>query len=109
MLTYSLRSIPSFCSGELVKGKSFGELVKEEVTGYGDGIGRCNFDDAQDGLYNKEKAKAGAAKKALKKKVQNSQLLDNPVDQAAGAKSWRVQSLKQQSIVSSLGTDINGC
>ena len=66
-----------------------------------------NFDDAQDGLYNKEKAKAefAKAKKALQEEgVEFPIHLDMPVDQTASAKVQRVQSLKQ-SIESSLGTD----
>ena len=42
--------------------KTFGDLVTEKVVSYGDEWKDVNFDDAQDGLYNKEKAKAEFAK-----------------------------------------------
>ena len=95
---------PTFVQAD---GKSFGELVKEKVASYGDEWKDVNFDDAQDGLYNKEKAKAefAKAKKALQEEgVEFPIHLDMPVDQTATAKVQRVQSLKQ-SIESSLGTD----
>ena len=88
-------------------GKSFGELVKEKVASYGDEWKDVNFDDAQDGLYNKEKAKAEfvKAKAALQAEgVEFPIHLDMPVDQTATAKVQRAQSLKQ-SVESSLGTE----
>ena len=88
-------------------GKSFGELVKEKVASYGDEWKDVNFDDAQDGLYNKEKAKAEFAKAKAALQAEGVEFpihLDMPVDQTATAKVQRAQSLKQ-SVESSLGTD----
>ena len=88
-------------------GKSFGELVKEKVASYGDEWKDVNFDDAQDGLYNKEKAKAEFAKAKAALQAEGVEFpihLDMPVDQTATAKVQRAQSLKQ-SVESSLGTE----
>ena len=90
-----------------VNGKSFGELVKEKVASYGDEWKDVNFDDAQDGLYNKEKAKAEFAKAKAALQAEGVEFpihLDMPVDQTATAKVQRAQSLKQ-SVESSLGTE----
>ena len=88
-------------------GKSFGELVKEKVASYGDEWKDVNFDDAQDGLYNKEKAKAEFAKAKAALQAEGVEFpihLDMPVDQTATAKVQRAQSLKQ-SVESSLGAE----
>ena len=88
-------------------GKTFGELVKEKVASYGDEWKDVNFDDAQDGLYNKEKAKAEFAKAKAALQAEGVEFpihLDMPVDQTATAKVQRAQSLKQ-SVESSLGTE----
>ncbi|EGP67108.1 oligopeptide-binding protein SarA [Streptococcus sp. oral taxon 056 str. F0418] len=88
-------------------GKSFGELVKEKVASYGDEWKDVNFDDAQDGLYNKEKAKAEFAKAKAALQAEGVEFpihLDMPVEQTATAKVQRAQSLKQ-SVENSLGTD----
>ena len=50
---------PTFVQAD---GKNFGELVKEKLVTYGDEWSNVNLADAQDGLYNPEKAKAEFAK-----------------------------------------------
>ena len=50
---------PTFVQAD---GKNFGELVKEKLVTYGDEWKDVNLDDAQDGLYSPEKAKAEFAK-----------------------------------------------
>ena len=95
---------PTFVQAD---GKNFGELVKEKLVTYGDEWKDVNLDDAQDGLYSPEKAKAefAKAKKALQAEgVQFPIHLDMQVDQTSTTKVQRVQSLKQ-SLESTLGTD----
>ena len=95
---------PTFVQAD---GKNFGELVKEKLVTYGDEWKDVNLDDAQDGLYNPEKAKAefAKAKKALQAEgVQFPIHLDMPVDQTNTTKVQRVQSLKQ-SLEATLGND----
>lgn len=88
-------------------GKEFGSIVEENLASYGDEWKGVKLDDAQDGLYNPEKAKAefAKAKEALQAEgVEFPIHLDIPVSSADtnGVKS--VQSLKQ-SIESNLGSD----
>ena len=95
---------PAFVQAD---GKNFGELVKEKLVTYGDEWKDVNLDDAQDGLYNPEKAKAelAKAKEALQADgVKFPIHLDMPVDQTNTTKVQRVQSLKQ-SLEATLGTD----
>ena len=95
---------PTFVQAD---GKNFGELVKEKLVTYGDEWKDVNLDDAQDGLYSPEKAKAefANAKTALQAEgVQFPIHLDMPVDQTSTTKVQRVQSLKQ-SLEATLGTD----
>lgn len=95
---------PTFVQAD---GKNFGDLVKEKLVTYGDEWKDVNLDDAQDGLYNPEKAKAefAKAKTALQSEgVQFPIHLDMPVDQTNTTKVQRVQSLKQ-SLEATLGTD----
>ena len=95
---------PTFVQAD---GKNFGELVKEKLMTYGDEWKDVNLDDAQDGLYNPEKAKAelAKAKEALQADgVKFPIHLDMPVDQTNTTKVQRVQSLKQ-SLEATLGTD----
>ncbi|KXT68803.1 Oligopeptide ABC transporter, periplasmic oligopeptide-binding protein OppA [Streptococcus gordonii] len=87
--------------------KSFGELVKENVIKYGDEWQDVNFDDAQDGLHNADKAKAEFAKAKATLQAEGVEFpihLDMPVDQTSTAKVQRTQSLKQ-SIEDTLGTE----
>ena len=90
-----------------VDGKNFGELVKEKLVTYGDEWKDVNLDDAQDGLYNPEKAKAEFAKAKTALQAEGVQFpihLDMPVDQTSTTKVQRVQSLKQ-SLEATLGAD----
>ncbi|MFS9181071.1 peptide ABC transporter substrate-binding protein [Streptococcus timonensis] len=95
---------PAFVQAD---GKNFGELVKEKLVTYGDEWKDVNLDDAQDGLYNPEKAKAELAKAKTALQADGVQFpihLDMPVDQTNTTKVQRVQSLKQ-SLEATLGTD----
>ena len=95
---------PAFVQAD---GKNFGDLVKDKLITYGDEWKDVNLNDAQDGLYNPEKAKAelAKAKEALQAEgVQFPIHLDMPVDQTNTTKVQRVQSLKQ-SLEATLGTD----
>jgi len=95
---------PTFVQAD---GKNFGELVKEKLVTYGDEWKDVNLDDAQDGLYNPEKAKAEFAKAKTALQAEGVQFpihLDMPVDQTSTTKVQRVQSLKQ-SLETTLGTD----
>ena len=95
---------PTFVQAD---GKNFGELVKEKLVTYGDEWKDVNLDDAQDGLYNPEKAKAEFAKAKTALQAEGVQFpihLDMPVDQTSTTKVQRVQSLKQ-SLEATLGAD----
>ena len=95
---------PTFVQAD---GKNFGDLVKEKLVTYGDEWKDVNLDDAQDGLYNPEKAKAEFAKAKTVLQAEGVQFpihLDMPVDQTNTTKVQRVQSLKQ-SLEATLGTD----
>ena len=95
---------PTFVQAD---GKNFGELVKEKLVTYGDEWKDVNLDDAQDGLYNPEKAKAEFAKAKTVLQADGVKFpihLDMPVDQTNTTKVQRVQSLKQ-SLEATLGTD----
>ena len=95
---------PTFVQAD---GKNFGDLVKEKLVTYGDEWKDVNLDDAQDGLYNPEKAKAEFAKAKTALQAEGVQFpihLDMPVDQTNTTKVQRVQSLKQ-SLEATLGTD----
>lgn len=95
---------PTFVQAD---GKNFGDLVKEKLVTYGDEWKNVNLDDAQDGLYNPEKAKAEFAKAKTALQAEGVQFpihLDMPVDQTSTTKVQRVQSLKQ-SLEATLGAD----
>ena len=95
---------PTFVQAD---GKNFGELVKEKLVTYGDEWSNVNLDDAQDGLYNPDKAKAefAKAKAALQAEAVKFPIhLDMPVDQTNTTKVQRVQSFKQ-SVEENLGSD----
>ena len=95
---------PTFVQAD---GKNFGELVKEKLVTYGDEWSKVNLDDAQDGLYNPDKAKAefAKAKAALQAEAVKFPIhLDMPVDQTNTTKVQRVQSFKQ-SVEENLGSD----
>ena len=87
--------------------KTFGDLVTEKMSSYGDEWSGVNFADGQDGLYNAEKAKTefSKAKEALQGEgVQFPIHLDLPVDQSSKLNVSQAQSLKQ-TIEKSLGSD----
>ena len=95
---------PTFVQAD---GKNFGDLVKEKLVTYGDEWKDVNLDDAQDGLYNPEKAKAEFAKAKTALQAEGVKFpihLDMPVDQTSTTKVQRVQSLKQ-SLEATLGAD----
>ena len=87
--------------------KTFGDLVTEKMSSYGDEWSGVNFADSQDGLYNAEKAKTefAKAKEALQGEgVQFPIHLDLPVDQSSKLNVAQAQSLKQ-TIEKSLGSE----
>ncbi|WP_303951623.1 peptide ABC transporter substrate-binding protein [Streptococcus vestibularis] len=87
--------------------KTFGDLVTEKMSSYGNEWSGVNFADGQDGLYNAEKAKTefSKAKEALQGEgVQFPIHLDLPVDQTSKLNVSQAQSLKQ-TIEKSLGSD----
>ena len=95
---------PTFVQAD---GKNFGEMVKDKLVTYGDEWSNVNLDDAQDGLYNPEKAKAEFAKAKTALQAEGVRFpihLDMPVDQTNTTKVQRVQSFKQ-SLEETLGTD----
>ena len=95
---------PTFVQAD---GKNFGELVKEKLVTYGDEWSNVNLDDAQDGLYNPDKAKAEFAKAKTALQAEGVKFpihLDMPVDQTNTTKVQRVQSFKQ-SVEATLGTE----
>ena len=95
---------PTFVQAD---GKNFGELVKEKLVTCGDEWSNVNLDDAQDGLYNPDKAKAEFAKAKAALQAEGVKFpihLDMPVDQTNTTKVQRVQSFKQ-SVEENLGSD----
>ncbi|CAM1659736.1 Oligopeptide-binding protein SarA [Streptococcus oralis] len=95
---------PTFVQAD---GKNFGELVKEKLVTYGDEWSKVNLDDAQDGLYSPDKAKAEFAKAKTALQAEGVKFpihLDMPVDQTNTTKVQRVQSFKQ-SVEENLGSD----
>ena len=78
--------------------KTFGDLVAEKVTTYGDEWKNVNFADGQDGLFNADKAKAEFAKAKTALEAEGVKFpihLDVPVDQTAKNFIARIQSFKQ--------------
>ncbi len=78
--------------------KTFGDLVAEKVTTYGDEWKNVNFADGQDGLFNADKAKAEFAKAKTTLEAEGVKFpihLDVPVDQASKNYIARIQSFKQ--------------
>lgn len=99
----SMLTAPTFVSiGE----ESYGQVVQKELASIGDEWKDVKLDDAQDGLYNADKAKAefAKAKEALGSEVTYPIQLDFPVDQADTVAVQRAQSMKQ-SIEASLGKE----
>lgn len=95
---------PTFVSaGE----KSFGDLVTEKVVSYGDEWADVDFSDAQNGLYNVEKAKAEFEKAKATLAAEGVEFpirLDMPVTQSSELSVQQSSSMKQ-SIEAALGTD----
>ncbi|VTS33579.1 secretion protein Bug4 [Streptococcus pseudoporcinus] len=90
-----------------IDGHDFGKTVEKELANYGEQWKDVNLADAQDGLYNPEKAKKqmDKAKKALEAQgVQFPIHLDMPQDQTASGLMQQAQSMKQ-SIEKSLGKE----
>ena len=78
--------------------KTFGDLVAEKVTTYGDEWKNVNFADGQDGLFNADKAKAEFAKAKTALEAEGVKFpihLDVPVDQTSKNYIARIQSFKQ--------------
>ena len=78
--------------------KTFGDLVAEKVTTYGDEWKDVNFADGQDGLFNADKAKAEFAKAKTALEAEGVKFpihLDVPVDQTSKNYIARIQSFKQ--------------
>ncbi|MGZ9814084.1 peptide ABC transporter substrate-binding protein [Streptococcus sp. V913] len=86
---------PTFVSaGE----KTFGDLVTDKMTAYGDEWKNVNFADGQDGLFNADKAKAEFAKAKTALEAEGVKFpihLDIPVDQTNKNYIARIQSFKQ--------------
>lgn len=86
---------PTFVQAD---GKNFGDMVKEKLVTYGEEWKDVNLADAQDGLYNPEKAKAefAKAKSALQAEGVTFPIhLDMPVDQTAKLDVQQAGSFKQ--------------
>ena len=95
---------PTFVQAD---GKNFGEMVKDKLVTYGDEWSNVNLADAQDGLYNPDKAKTEFAKAKAALQAEGVQFpihLDMPVDQTNTTKVQRVQSFKQ-SLEATLGAE----
>ena len=104
MVLRNLAVPPTFVQ---IKDKNFGEVVQEKLTTLGQEWSSVKLDDAQDGLYNVEKAKAefAKAKAALEAQGVNFPIhLDMPVSQADKAGIQQASSFKQ-SVESALGKE----
>lgn len=89
-----------------IDGKEFHQVVSEKLADKEE-FKDVDLTDAQDGLYNKEKAKAelAKAKEALQAEGVTFPIhIDMPVNETSTAKVQRVQSLKQ-SVEETLGTE----
>lgn len=103
----SLRNVlipPTFVQ---INGEDFGKTVEKDLAAYGDQWKGINLADAQDGLYNPEKAKAQIAKAKTELEAQGVQFpihIDFPQDQTATVLMQQAQSMKQ-SIEATLGKE----
>ena len=87
--------------------QTFGQVVQKDLVSYGDEWKDVKLDDAQDGLYNPDKAKAEFAKAKETLQGQGVQFpihLDVPVPQTDKNLVNQAQSLKQ-SVENTLGKD----
>ena len=97
MVLRNLAVPPTFVQ---IRDRNFGDVVKEKLASYGQEWSDVKLEDAQDGLYNAEKAKTefAKAKEALQAQGVNFPIhLDLPVSQQA--------SSFKQSVESALGKD----
>ena len=104
MVLRNLAVPPTFVQ---IKDKNFGEVVQEKLTTLGQEWSSVKLDDAQDGLYNVEKAKAEFAKAKATLETQGANFpihLDMPVSQADKAGIQQASSFKQ-SVESALGKE----
>ena len=87
--------------------KNFGDIVEEDLASYGDEWKGVKLDDAQDGLFNVEKAKAEFAKAKEALQAQGVEFpihLDLPVEQTNNLLVQQANSFKQ-SVEEALGKD----
>lgn len=87
--------------------KSFGDVVTKDLASYGDEWKDVKLDDAQDGIFNAEKAKAEFAKAKEVLQAQGVEFpihLDLPVDQTNNLLVQQANSFKQ-SVEESLGKE----
>ena len=104
MILRNLAVPPTFVQ---IKDRNFGDVVKEKLASYGQEWSDVKLEDAQDGLYNAEKAKAefAKAKETLQAQGVNFPIhLDLPVSQSDKAGIQQASSFKQ-SVESALGKD----
>ncbi|WP_159582976.1 peptide ABC transporter substrate-binding protein [Streptococcus halichoeri] len=90
-----------------IKDQDFGKIVEKDLAAYGDQWKGINLAEAQDGLYNKDKAKAAMAKAKEALQAQGVQFpihLDLPQEQTATVLLQQAQSMKQ-SIEDTLGKE----
>ena len=87
--------------------KTFGSVVESDLASYGDEWKGVKLEDAQDGLYNADKAKAEFAKAKEAMQAQGVEFpihLDIPVSQTSTLQVQQTNSIKQ-SIEATLGSD----
>ena len=87
--------------------KTFGSVVESDLASYGDEWKGVKLEDAQDGLYNADKAKAEFAKAKEALQAQGVEFpihLDIPVSQTSTLQVQQTNSIKQ-SIEATLGSD----
>ena len=87
--------------------KNFGDIVEKDLVSYGDEWKGVKLDDAQDGLFNVEKAKAEFAKAKEALQAQGVEFpihLDLPVEQTNNLLVQQANSFKQ-SVEEALGKD----
>lgn len=104
MVLRNLAVPPTFVQ---IRDRNFGDVVKEKLASYGQEWSDVKLEDAQDGLYNAEKAKTefAKAKEALQAQGVNFPIhLDLPVSQSDKAGIQQASSFKQ-SVESALGKD----
>ena len=104
MVLRNLAVPPTFVQ---IKDRNFGDVVKEKLVSYGQEWSDVKLEDAQDGLYNAEKAKTEFAKAKAALQAEGVEFpihLDLPVSQTSKPLINRAQSLKQ-SVEKALGSE----